>query len=429
MSADTKTENREIALLSPGWPPGRVANGIVTYVGHLRDALARQQRKAYVITGNTTGDNSNPPAVCLDNLAYTRRQQILERALQRFPGVEPSGVTLALQLFAGLMELQKRHPVALLEMEETFGAAGYLKHFINIPVVVRLHGPWFLNGAALGVPQDESFHRRDAAERLCIRDAVGVTSPSRDVLEEVRRHYKVELAEAVVIPNASPKIPAQQQWTPATTDNNTILFVGRFDRHKGGDTMIDAFAIIAQACPDAKLMFVGPDNGVSTPFSSHVSIRDYIQTKLPGPIQARVDVRGPMQSQDIEPLRRQARVTVIASRYENFGLALVEALAFGCPTVASRAGGSPEIVQDGKTGVLFAPGDSDDLAAKVIALYEDPARSAAYGLAAAHDMATRLDPDRIAEDTWAYYETVWERFRPQKRKAPLRLLTQLFRLA
>ena len=137
--------------------------------------------------------------------------------------------------------------------------------------------------------------------------------------------------------------------------------------------------------------------------------------------------RGPLSAVQIEPLRRSACVTIIASRYENFGLALVEALAFGCPTVASDTGGNPEILTDGKTGLLVRPDDPADLARAVIELFNDPARASAFGQAGAVDLAARLSPDRIASETCDYYQSVWDRLAHQKRRRPLRWLLPLLR--
>jgi glycosyltransferase involved in cell wall biosynthesis len=136
-----------------------------------------------------------------------------------------------------------------------------------------------------------------------------------------------------------------------------------------------------------------------------------------------VDVRGPLSGDAIEPLRRSACVSVVASRYENFGLALVEALSFGCPTVATNTGGNPEILLDEKTGLLCAPDDPGALAAAVIALCNDPHRAAVLGEAGARDMAERLTPARVAALTWDYFESVWGRYRSRKR--PLRWLFPL----
>ena len=418
---------KAVALFSPGWPPGRVANGIVTYVGQISDGLARKNHRAYVIAPHAAAGATDLPALSLSDVREPQLQQLAQRALTRIPQVEPIGATLGIQLAAGVRQLCQQHDIGLLELEESFGASWFLQQLIDVPVVVRLHGPWFLNGIALGVAQDAAFARRNAAERRGMRSADGLTAPSRDVLEAVRRTHGIQLSHAAVIANPAPVVAAERRWTPATSDQQSILFVGRFDRHKGGDIVIDAFAQIAAACPTARLIFVGPDRGFTTAAGQLFDLPGYVRARLPEATAALVDVRGPLSAVQIEPLRRSACVTIIASRYENFGLALVEALAFGCPTVASNTGGNPEILTDGKTGLLVRPNDPADLARAVIELFNDPTRAAAFGQAGAVDLAARLAPDRIASETWDYYRSVWDRLAHQKRRRPLRWLLPLLR--
>ena len=54
--------------------------------------------------------------------------------------------------------------IQLFEMEEAFGSSSYVRRAIRIPICLRLHGPWFLNGPAMGFPEDETFRRRVDAE-------------------------------------------------------------------------------------------------------------------------------------------------------------------------------------------------------------------------------------------------------------------------
>ena len=120
-----------------------------------------------------------------------------------------------------------------------------MQQAIDAPVVVRLHGPKFLNAAALGTATGDEFQRVVEAERVCITEAVGVTSPSREVLERTRQHYGLPLSDARVIHYPGPIIPAERQWTYENCDKKSILFVGGFDRHKGYSTA-EHFAAIAR---------------------------------------------------------------------------------------------------------------------------------------------------------------------------------------
>ncbi len=108
---------------------------------------------------------------------------------------------------------------------------------------------------------------------------------------------------------------------------------------------------------------------------------------------------------------RAADLYVLPTRADNHPLTVLEALACGCPVVASRVGGIPEQLTDA-TGVLVRPGDAGDLAAAVESLLADPGRRAAMGLAAAADARARFSLDRQVD---SYVELYHEIARPARR--------------
>ena len=160
----------------------------------------------------------------------------------------------------------------------------------------------------------------------------------------------MKLENAEVIPN--PTEPVADLWQLAQADPKRILFVGRFDRLKGGDLVIDAFARIVQAEPEARLSFVGPDRGCRTDNGDTWQIEQYIRHRLPGALETkRVEWLGAQPFSALAQLRRQALVCVICSRYETFPYTVIEAMALGCPIVAATVGGIPEIIRNESNGV------------------------------------------------------------------------------
>jgi|tagenome__1003787_1003787.scaffolds.fasta_scaffold20924691_2 glycosyltransferase involved in cell wall biosynthesis len=396
-----------VAFYSPGWPPNRTQNGIATYVGCVRTALRDLGVVSHVLTGATFGtDGVGADAIDLGRMTTPRGRRALFRLLGKVPGLSSEGASFGWSVARGLRQIVDQPP-DLIEMEETFGGAWFTQQLMTVPVVVRLHGPWFLNGVALGVPVDAAFRRRESTERRCIARAAGVTSPSRDVLNRVRERYGLPLPDAAVIPNPVPPVAIDQRWTLEGSDRKTILFVGRFDRHKGGDLVIEAFTAIANSIPSAELMFVGPDRGFLDESGQVHSLPTFLENRVPSDLRSRVHVTGPLPAERIAGLRRRSYVTVVASRYENFPLALAEALAFGCPTIAADVGGMPEILLSEQTGLLFAAGDSGDLARKITNLFAHSERAAELGRRAAIDVANRLAPASIARLTLDYYQTLW----------------------
>jgi len=299
--------------------------------------------------------------------------------------------------------------IQILEMEESFGWARWVRDVTSIPICVRLHGPWFLNGSMLGVPDDDTYRERVREEGRAIRTAVAVTAPSRNVLDQVREFYGIALPEAEVIPAPTWPVPANERWRLEDCDPNQVLFIGRFDRHKGGDLIIEAFGRVLQEVPKARLRFVGPDDGCIVNDGRKWSLENFIRDRIPGALETgRVEWLGqaPQPYPMLAQLRRGAMVTVVCSRYENFPLTVVEAMAVGCPIVAANAGGIAEIIQDGVNGLLHQAGDPEDLAAKIIRTLKNPAQSAQFGHQAAADCERLYYPDVVAGRIIEFYRRV-----------------------
>jgi glycosyltransferase involved in cell wall biosynthesis len=135
---------------------------------------------------------------------------------------------------ATVRRLVDERGLQVFEMEEALGWPAPVRRMVAIPVVVRLHGPWFLNGPlTTGHVGGRAYRRRLAAEREGIVAADRASAPSRDVLERTRDFYGLPLQRAEVVPNPAPTVPAEDRWRREESDPGLILFVGRFDRHEG----------------------------------------------------------------------------------------------------------------------------------------------------------------------------------------------------
>jgi glycosyltransferase involved in cell wall biosynthesis len=403
-----------LAFYSPSWPPGNDSNGIVTYVGTIVPALQAQGHVISVLSPapdrGTATDGVYGFNDCLAN------RTLSARFLDRLARLQGGDYLRERRAWGSIAAIARRavteRGVQLLEMEESFGWPCHVRRRIPIPLVVRLHGPWFLNGRADGRRADTAFHARVVKEGRALAAADGITAPSLDVLERTREYYGLALEHAEVIPNPVPPAPASTHWNPAECEPYDILFIGRFDLHKGGDIVVDAYRRVVQRIPQARLRFVGPDRGISRDGDRTWTLRDYTDDRVPGARESgQIEWLEEQPHKALAALRCKAAVTIVCSRYEVFGLTATEAMAQGCPLVATAAGALAEIVQDGANGLLCRPEDPEDLATKICFLLENPLSAQQFGRQAKLDSNRRYDPALLAARSVDYYKRVIARAR------------------
>jgi glycogen(starch) synthase len=122
----------------------------------------------------------------------------------------------------------------------------------------------------------------------------------------------------------------------------------------------------------------------------------------------RLHMTGWLEAADLSRLYQLADILVVPSRYEPFGLVVLEGMLYGLPIVAAAVGGPREILQDRETGLLFAPGNVSALAENVVRLVEDPALRDRLGAAAAHEVRKKWLWSAIAPRVWAIYGDAME---------------------
>ncbi len=177
-----------------------------------------------------------------------------------------------------------------------------------------------------------------------------------------------------------------------------VLFVGRLASNKGLLPLVEAFAAVARDHPDATLVLAGEDGGMRAGVEAAGARLGL------GP---RLRIVGHVgEDAVLADAYREARMTVLPSEYEAFGLVLLESLAQGTPVVASRVGGIPEFVPDGKAGLLVTPNDAGELARAIGRLWEDPALGRQLGTYGRDQVVPVYTWDRLVDRLEALYREV-----------------------
>lgn len=387
-----------VALYSPGWPPQSNPNGIVTYVSHMRRELENQGHKVSLFHG------SGPHQPDADQRVHAVRKSGWRRLKSKLSGETPERQVLGHgELLAdALLNLHRREAIDVFEMEESFGWCAQVQQRVPFPVVTKLHGPAFLTKPE-GALSAALLQSRLVAEGDALRSARFITSPSRSTIELTAAHYGVDLRAAVVIVNPIANDTVGHLWSPELANPDELLFVGRFDRNKGGDFLISAFQRLLKTRPAARLVFVGPDSGFLQDDGTTVGIGEFIAKTLNAKEREQVSYLGAMQSDKIAALRCRAAAVVVCSRWENQPNTALEAMLQGCPLVASDAGGTTEIVEHERTGMLYKSQDIDSFCAQVLRVFNDSALARSIGQNARQYVLRAHSPVAVVRQTLAYY--------------------------
>jgi N-acetyl-alpha-D-glucosaminyl L-malate synthase BshA len=116
---------------------------------------------------------------------------------------------------------------------------------------------------------------------------------------------------------------------------------------------------------------------------------------------------------DIEDYLQAADLGLFTSENESFCLSILEAMCFGCPSVATRVGGIPEVIADNQTGLLVRFGDTDLMARSVESLIQNPVLRTSLGRAAKTRAVEKFSANRIVPLYEALYRRVCGRLRSQ----------------
>jgi alpha-maltose-1-phosphate synthase len=287
------------------------------------------------------------------------------------------------------------------------GLAGHLTSLLRgIPHVVTAHSleplrPWKAEQLGGG------YAISSWCERTAIEAAAAVIAVSRGMQADILMTYPGVLPGRVhVIHNGidagqyAPD-PGRQVLDRYGIDPGrpSVVFVGRVTRQKGLQVLLRAAPRIT---PGAQLVLCAGQ--ADTP-----ELQDEV-SDLAGLLRAsRSDVvwiPGMLAKHEVIQILSHATVFACPSLYEPLGIVNLEAMACGTAVVASAVGGIPEVVEDGRTGLLVRPDDEAALALAINALIDDPARAAEFGARGRARAVAEFSWDTIAAQTADLYASL-----------------------
>ncbi len=240
----------------------------------------------------------------------------------------------------------------------------------RLPLVLQLHGGGF-----------EAFYDRAstpvrAAVGLALKHAAWVVVPC----ESLRAWVRTVARDANVL--CLPPLVPESRATGGSRQN-VVLFLGRLSAERGVLDLVEAFAQVRASVPDVRLVCAGEgDRGAVARLAARLGLAQALT------------ITGTLGPSGKRALFESAGVLALPSYQEGMPVGLLEAMAAGVPVVATPIGGIPEVVADGVSGFLAAPGDKAALARLLRKVLLDRPLAARIGAAARESVRRRCSPER-----------------------------------
>jgi glycogen synthase len=393
---------RKIAIVSSGYT-GNMTGGIARFISDLAPALARRGHEVRVITKAT-----GPAAVDLEDGVWVHRVEFPER---HGDGVAPH-VFAHVDAFATAAVKELQRIATWSPQDLVYGPLwdveilGVLRQ-TTLPVVVQVATPMAIAAEMAGFLGHADIERETRKlielEDEILRTADVFHANSSAVLGTMADHYAVGDASTstafdrwrVVHLGLVDHACAPAVGPHAGHQRLRVLFVGRFERRKGIDTLLEAIEQIAPSYPNVLFQLAGEDRPLDP--GQPLFGASWLDAHADAPWVAQVELLGSVDDEHLHQLYRDADIVALPSRYESFGLVMVEAMIHGRALISCDTSGIRDVVRDGIDGVLVPPGDVEALAGALRALLDDASSRERLGLAARERFVDNFTVDAFAQ--------------------------------
>jgi glycosyltransferase involved in cell wall biosynthesis len=346
-----------------------------------------------------------------DPLSFFHPLNFYELATSRF-GMFSVMAAFSFRAYERLAELADEHQFDMVHDVQGLGYGDLLIKANGLPIVANIHHPLQFDRAN-SVRQARTLGDKVKwikfypffMQEIVARRVDRIITGSQNSAENIARLFHLPIERVATIYDGVDIDTFRPLEVPK--DPGSILYVGNSDdRNKGARFLLEAMALLKHR-PELHLTVVDRPIAFLVPtLARELGLED------------RVRVTGRVEKEELVRLYNRAQVFVSPSLYEGFGLPAAEAMACGAPLVATTAGAFPEVVEDGVSGLLVAPGDGRALAAAIERLLGDADLRARLGQEGRRRIAERFSWRETAVQTLALYQDVQrERAEASRRRA------------
>lgn len=241
-------------------------------------------------------------------------------------------------------------------------------------------------------------------EREQAQRSDAIVACSHAILERLRQEWEIEHVPSAVLPNTldvgrTRTLAAGEPPPGFPTNAPIVAFSGRLETRKGVEDLVAAMGTVWESRPDVRLVMLGGDvrhGGVSTAERLR---------KLAGDRSDRMHLLGHQSAERLFPALAVAEVVALPSRWEPFGIAALEVMSLGRPTVLTSGSGFEEFATSDRDALMVPPADPHALSAAITRLLADAELRRSLGSAAAAT-AERYDAPVVASAHARFFEQV-----------------------
>jgi len=380
----------KICFVCNEYPPSR-HGGIGTFVRVLGRELVRRGHQVRVIGIYDRDDRSRDFEVDNGVLVWRLRNEIkLIGWLQA-----------RYAMYRKISEWAAAGDIDLVEVPDYGGAAaGWPK--MSIPVIARLHGSGTYFASEMGWKIDPIMK---SAERWSLRRANSCCSCSSYTAARTTAVVAPGLTVNAILHNAIDSVPEdvghlKSRWQ--------VIYSGTLTPKKGIISLIDAWPSVQRVCPSAELHICGSDGRTD----SGRPVTLYLIATLGQLLGKSVHYHGFVPRERLLRMLRTASVAVFPSFSEAFAIAPIEAMAHNCATIYTVLASGPELIEDGRTGLLVDPRKPGDISNAIIRILQDEALTERLGRQGREHVEKHLSIGVAAPENERFYRDCLIRFRP-----------------
>ncbi len=238
------------------------------------------------------------------------------------------------------------------------------------PIVYTAHG-------ILAVEAREGYRTvplvTELVERILIRASDRIMVLSHQMADDIVQRFGVPRSKISVIGAAAPEefLFTEDAWSAKRTEDPVFLYVGGLRPVKALDVMAGAVSRLHEADP-------------RRPWTVHVAGEPYPTLEPPsewGPLidRGRIRLLGALSTEELKVAYRKATCLLLPSRWEPYGMVVLEAMALWTPAIVSDRVGAKDLIEEGRSGIVVPYGDDEGLAKAMKWILDDPERARDMG--------------------------------------------------